>query len=139
MRRPGSVLIFVLVLIAAGCNRRMYNPELATRSYPHDLHRPESVDIQVFRDGPSLEIVNATARSYRDFDLWVNQRYVHRLPALPAGETIRVSLWDFYDVRGDRYSAGGLWRTEPPMPLRLAQIQEAEDEPLIGLIAIPED
>ncbi|MHC4589179.1 MAG: hypothetical protein ACYTAQ_07530, partial [Planctomycetota bacterium] len=68
---------------------------------------------------------------------WVNQRFVRRVEALPAGGTIRVSLWGFYDVRGDRFSAGGLWRTEPPTPLRLTQIQPDENEPLIGLVTIP--
>jgi hypothetical protein len=139
MCRPCCVVIFLLILVTAGCGRRMYDPALATRPYPNDLHRPEAVDIQVFRHGPSIEIVNATARTYNDFDLWINQRFVHRVEALPAGGTIRVSLWDFYDVRGDRFSAGGLWRTEPPTPLRLAQIQPDENEPLIGLVTIPEN
>jgi hypothetical protein len=138
MRRAGSVLVCVVVLLAAGCARRMYDPALATRPYPQELHRAEAIDIQVFRHGPSIELVNATARSFHDFDLWINQRFVLRVDALRAGETLRVSLWGFYDVRGDRFSAGGIWRTEPPMPLRLAQIQEAEDQPLIGLVVIPE-
>jgi hypothetical protein len=137
MCRPGYVFILLLILLTAGCTRRMYDPALATRPFPDDLHRAEAVDIQVFRDGPSIEIVNATARSFHDFDMWINQRFVRRVEALRAGETIRLSLWDFYDVRGDRFSAGGLWRTEPPTPLRMAQIQEAQDEPLIGLVVIP--
>ena len=62
-----------------GCGRSLYDPALATRSYPAELHRAESVDVQVFRDGQTLELVNATARSYSDFDLWINQRYVRRV------------------------------------------------------------
>jgi hypothetical protein len=138
MRGPNYVVVVLLILLAAGCSRRMYDPALASRAYPNDLHRAEALDIQVFRKGPSIEIVNATARSFRDFDLWINQRFVRRVEALRAGETIRLSLWDFYDVRGDRFSAGGIWRTEPPTPLRMAQIQEAEDEPLVGLVVVPE-
>ena len=49
MRRPGFVFILLLILLTAGCNRRMYDPALATRLYPHDLHRAEALDIQVFR------------------------------------------------------------------------------------------
>ena len=128
----------LMLALSAGCSRSMYDAALATRRYPQDLHRAEALDIQVFRKGPTIEIINATARSFHDFDLWINQRFVRRVEALRAGETIRVSLWDFFDVRGDRFSAGGLWRTEPPAPLRLAQIQEAPDEPLIGLVVIPE-
>jgi hypothetical protein len=137
MCRPGCVLVLLSILLTAGCSRRMYDPALATRLYPRDLHRAEALDIQVFRDGPSIDIVNATARSFHDFDMWINQRFVRRVEALRAGETIRLSLWDFYDVRGDRFSAGGLWRTEPPSALRMAQIQEAPDEPLMGMVVIP--
>ncbi len=70
--------------------------------------------------------------------MWVNQRYVRRVAAIPAGQTVRLSLWDFYDERGDRFSAGGFWRTEEPTPLRLVELQLDEDEPMIGLITIPE-
>lgn len=141
-RHASSILLLALLLLlpagGAGCQRRMYDIDLATRPYPHELHEPNDIDVQVFRKGPSIELVNATARSFRDFDLWINQRYVRHVEALGAGRTIRLSLWDFYDVRGDRFSAGGIWRTEPPMPLALAEIQEAEGEPLIGLLVVPE-
>jgi hypothetical protein len=137
MVRLALVAFCCLALGAAcGCTRKMYDPTKATRPYPEHLHRPQAVDIQVFREGASIEIVNATARSFRDFDLWINQRYVRRVEALGAGQTLKLSLWDFYDVRGDRFSAGGLWRTDPATPLRLAQIQVADDEPLIGLVAV---
>jgi hypothetical protein len=138
MQRPRLAAVCLLILVTCGCSRRMYDPALATRPYPYELHRPETLDIQVFREGPSIEIVNATPRSFYDFDLWLNQRYVRRVEALRAGETLRVSLWGFYDVRGDRFSAGGFWRTEPPTPLRLAEIQPGEDEPMIGLVTIRE-
>ncbi|MHC4218294.1 MAG: hypothetical protein ACYSU7_07525 [Planctomycetota bacterium] len=133
------LLLVVCFLALGGCGRRMYNPDMATRPYPHDLHRQDVADIEVFREGPRVELVNATAHSYDDFDLWINQRYVRRVNALGAGERIRLSLWDFYDVRGDRFSAGGFWRTMPPTPLRLAEIQVNEEEPLIGLVTILED
>ncbi len=106
-----------------GCGARKYDPNLATRPYPVHLHQPESVDIQVFRKGVNLELVNATARSYRDFDLWVNQRYVRHIEKLAAGESIRVSLWGFRDERGEVINAGGFWRTDEPTPVRMVQIQ----------------
>ena len=137
-RRANLILLILLLSVSAGCQRRMYNIELATRPYPHELHEPDSIDIQVFRKGATIELVNATARSFGNFDLWINQRYVRRVEAMGAGQTIHLSLWDFYDVLGDRFSAGGFWRTEPPMPLAMAEIQEAEDEPLIGLLVVPE-
>ena len=136
MLRPlQPVLAFVLVAVA-GCGRVMYDPARATRPYPHDLHQASSIDIQVFREGLSIEIVNATPRSYRDFELWVNQRYMRHVDSMRAGETIRLSLWGFYDERGDRFSAGGVWRTEAPTPVRLVEIQLSDQDPLLGLVTI---
>ena len=122
--------------VLGGCLRQTYFPERASRPYPLDLPTAETVDMQVFREGTNIEIVNATARSYHDFDLWINQRYVRHVEALPAGETVRLSLWEFYDERGEVPSAGGFWRTVEATPVRLVEIQTAEDEPLIGLVTI---
>jgi hypothetical protein len=128
--------VCLLLALALGCERVRFDPAKATRPYPYDLHQDAVIDIQVFRDGPRIEIVNSTPRSYRDFDLWINQRYVRHVDGLAAGETLRMSLWDFYDERGDRFSAGGFWRTEEPTPVRLVEIQPGEDQPMTGLITI---
>ena len=114
----------------------MYDPDLATRPYPRDLHTTETVDIQVFRDDQAIELVNATARSYRDCDLWINQRYMRHVDALLAGQTVRLSLWDFYDERGDRFNAGGFFRTVEAERVRLVEIQPRENLPMVGLITI---
>ncbi len=111
-------------------------PELATRPYPYAQHNTSVVDVQCFRRGTELEIVNATPESYEHFSLWINQRYVHEVPSLSAGATIRVSLWNFVDQYGRRFYAGGFFRSYPAEPVRLAEIQTAEDQPLIGLVAI---
>lgn len=140
MPRPlASLLSIAAVTCAAGCVPPSYDPARATRPYPTAMHRPESADIQVFRDGRFIEIVNATAISYRHFDLWLNRRYVAHIDSLPAGASIRRSLWGFYDVRGEVFNAGGFWRTEAPTPLRLVEIEPAAGEALVGLITIPED
>ena len=125
-----------VLLPAAGCAHTMYDPVHASPAYPSDLHRPTSVDIQVFREGPELEIVNSTPTTYRDVAIWINQRFMRPLDTLPAGATIRLSLWDFWDVRGDRFAAGGFWRVQEPTPLRLVELQVGEDEPLVGLVTI---
>ncbi|MHC4989349.1 MAG: hypothetical protein ACYTGC_00070 [Planctomycetota bacterium] len=140
----------LLTLLAlGGCLPATYDPARATRPYPDELHlasltdgqgqvvrRPQVIDMQVFRDGASIEIVNSTARSFEDFDLWVNQRFMRRVESLPAGDKIRLSLWDFYDELGEAFNAGGLWRTVEPTPVRLVQIQTGPEDPLIGLITI---
>jgi hypothetical protein len=124
------------ILTLCACTPKTYVPELATRPYPLEQHTTATVDIQCFRRGTELEIVNATARSYENFDLWINQRYVHGIKSMPAGATVRVSLWDFADVYGRRFYAGGFFRSYPAEPVRLAEIQIAEDQPLVGLIAV---
>ena len=133
--RTASVAAGIL-LLTVGCARRLYDPAQATRPYPEHLHVPESVDIQVFREGTDIELVNATAHSYREFDLWINRRFVAHLDALAAGESRRLSLWRFRDARGEQLNAGGFWRTEKPMPVRLVEIQTAPDQPLVGLVTI---
>jgi len=137
--RPILILMCAAMFVlaaAAGCVRQTHDPARATRPYPAHLHRSESVDIQVFREGQQLELVNATARSYADFDLWVNQRFVRHVKALPAGGRVSLSLKSFYDELGEPFRAGGFFRTEAPMPVRLVEIQAGAEEPMVGLITI---
>lgn len=128
--------LLVACMIAGGCMSQRYDPQRATRPYPRDLHTTETIDIQVFRDGAWLELVNATPRGFEDFDVWVNQRYMYRARSLSPGGRLRLSLWNFFDAGGETPVAGGLWRTDPPTPVRLVQIQPGEGEPLTGLITI---
>lgn len=116
----------------------MYVPEQATRAYPADRHTTNTLDMQVFRNGSEIEIVNTTAHSYDNFDLWVNRRFVHHIDALPAGASLTLSLWDFFDERGERFNAGGFFRTTEPTPVRLVEIETSPESALVGLVAIPE-
>jgi len=137
LKRVATSITIAAALCAIGCQPSMYVPDQATRPYPRDLHTTETRDIQVFRNGTELEIVNSTATSWSDFDLWLNQRYVAHIEELPAGQTVRVSLWRFIDERGERFNAGGLLRTTEPEPVRLVQIQPDGQSPLVGLIMVP--
>jgi len=123
-------------LLAGGCEQTLYNPDLATRAYPVELHQPVSINAQVFRDGEHIEIHNATAVTYRDVDVWINQRFMKHVDEIPAGDHIRLYLGDFWDKYGEAPVAGGFWRTDPPTPVRLVEIELADDQPMIGLIAI---
>jgi len=134
-----GALLSSLLLCAIGCEGVRYDPQRATRPYPQELHQTNSVNIQVFRHETSIEIINATTRSYNDFDIWINQRYVHRLETLPIGQIVHVSLWDFYDVRGESFNAGGFWRSDEPTLVCLVEIQSSDTEPLVGLITIPSE
>ena len=119
-----------------GCYNPSGNPNLASRPYPRDLHTQNSVPIQVIRTDQYIKIVNSTAVSYNFITLWVNQRFSLEIPPLLAGETMRIDLWEMRDSYGERFNAGGVWRTDQPTPLVIAEIQTAEDVPLVGLIVI---
>jgi hypothetical protein len=127
-----------LLLLAAGCARSLSDPDAAFAPYPRSDQPAASIDVQVFREGEHVVIVNSTARSYRDFTLWLNQRYGRTVERLAAGETIRLHLATFHDERGEAFRSGGFFGTEEPTPLVLAEIQEKPDAPVIGLVAIPE-
>jgi len=130
-------LLAVLSLIySSGCASTTYNPNWAARPYPNDLHTTTVADMQVFRSDTDIQIVNSTAHSYSDFDLWVNQRYVRHVDALPAGKTIELSLWDFHDQYGYAFYAGGFFRSYEATPARLVEIQPGVDQKMIGLITI---
>ena len=100
--------------------------------------------IPLFIVGVIITIVNSTARSYADFDLWINQRYVRHVDSLPAGHTITLSLWDFHDEYGDVFYAGGFFRSYESTPVRLVEIEPAPGsatgseggDKMIGLITI---
>ncbi|MGI9013169.1 MAG: hypothetical protein ACR2GY_02860 [Phycisphaerales bacterium] len=136
IRLTCALLLLTTAVAGSGCQRGRYNPSKATQPYPDQLHSNESVDIQVFRNDQKITLYNATANSYHDFDVWINQRYVTHVDALPAGGRVKLSLWDFWDERGEVIDAGGIFRVYEPTPVRLVQIQMSETEPLIGLITI---
>jgi len=146
--RPAAVRTVHVVLVAlaagassVGCQRYPYDPTKATRAYPSELAQAALVDVQVIPqiDQGTLVLVNATSTSYRDFDLWLNRRYVRRVESLPAGQTITLPVESFWDERGEGPFPGGWFRYYAPTPIVLVQIQTAPDAPFIGLIAKPPD
>lgn len=140
-RAPASFTAGCLLLAASlvagfgGCAPRGYDPALATPAFPADAHTAESVDIQLFRDGPDARLVNATVTGHRNVRLWINQRWVREIPDLPAGAIVDISLDGFRDVNGEQFVAGGFFRTERMTPIVLAQLQRRDDPdaPLVGI------
>ncbi len=92
--------------------------------------------MQVIPGPKSVRLVNATATSYSNFDLWLNQRYVTHVQALPSGQTVEVALDQFWDERGEAPFAGGWFRYYQPTPIVLMQIQSDEKSPLVGLVCV---
>jgi hypothetical protein len=131
-------IALVMIVLAAGCARPLSDPDAAFAPYPRTTQPAASIDMQVFRHGEDIVIVNSTARSYRDFTLWLNQRYGRTIDRLAAGETIRIHLAEFHDERGEAFRSGGFFGTEEPTPLVLTEIQESPEAPLVGLVTIPE-
>lgn len=125
-----------MLMLASGCNSPNFNPKLATRPYPFDLHTTDVVPIQVFRDGTNIEIVNSTDRTWSDATIWVNQRYAAPLKSLKPGQRVSMDLFAFRDDIGEQFRAGGLFRTRPAAKVELIEIQESKDMPMIGMISV---
>lgn len=125
----------LFALVATACAPRGYDPALATDQYPVPLHLAGSVDIEMFRDGPDARIVNSTVNGYRNVRLWLNQRWVREIPDLPPGAIIKFSLAGFRDANGEKFVAGGFFRTERSTPIVLAQLEllDDPDATLVGL------
>ena len=133
-----AIVALAATAALAGCESVRYEPGNATRAYPFSQPQARVIEAQVFNNGESITIVNATTESFGPVDVWLNQRYLHRLDAgLAAGAVTEIPLTGFWDLRGEGPFQGGLLRYYPPTPVRLVQLQTAPDAPLVGLVAIP--
>ncbi len=130
------IVIAAVALTGSGCHHADFNPALARSPYPYELHTTETAQAEVFRDGTSISIVNATANSWMSPIIWVNQQYSMPVSELSAGQTLALDLRQFRDDLGETFPAGGLFATRKTMPVRLVELQAAPGEPLIGLVAI---
>ena len=138
-----SRLLIILVTVTLGtlpfgCFPKRYDPARGTVPYPRELGRGETVAVQVTRDGDTMHIVNGTAIGFRDFDLWLNQRYLHHVESLPPGGRISIGMNEFWDMWGGGPNPGGLLRWYDPTPIVLVEAQIDEESPLIGFISILE-
>ncbi len=133
------VLAPALLSLTVSCTLVPYKPEKATRPYPFDLPQGSVAQIQVIPETDSLKIINSTAVNYKNFDLWLNQRYVVHVPELLSGQTVNIALDSMWDQNGGTPFSGGLLRYFQPTPLVLVQIQTDEKSPLVGLVpTLPE-
>jgi hypothetical protein len=133
------LFVIVIIMTLSACQNHSGDPALATRPYPMELHFAGSVDIQVIHTNEFLEIVNSTADDYSNATIWINQRFSGSLEPLPAGSTLRLNLWSLRDSFGEQFNAGGIWRTDEPTTVVIAELQIGTDTPLIGLIVIGQE
>lgn len=130
------IAMFGGAIVGTGCSPVNVDPSRATRHYPRELVQGEVVQVQVIPGPTWVEVVNATARSYRDFDLWLNQRYMVHIDALESGQTLKIPLSDFWDWRGEGPFEGGIFRYYAPTPIALMQAQLSPTDPLIGFVCV---
>ncbi len=126
-----------ILSLTAGCAlQTRVTQDTMPRPYPYAANALQVIDIQLFRAEAEIRLVNMTANSYHNFDLWLNERYVRRVGNLNAGETIRLSLYEFVDEFEEGLKAGGFLSTGRPDPIIKAEIETPTG--MLGLIAIPD-
>ncbi len=106
------------------------------RPYPYDAEILSTLDVQIFRDGSHIELVNHSTQSLSDFDLWLNERYVRHVDDLSPGGSVKLSLYEFLDEYSEPFRGGGIWSTQLPEPIVKAEVQTPNG--LVGLISIPD-
>jgi len=133
---PSIVASALSLTLLGACNYRGYDAALAGPAYRFDLHTTNTADVQVFRDGTHITLVNATATTWPAARLWVNQRFSRLIDGLEAGETMSIGLISFWDEDGESFPAGGFLSTRQSMPVRLVEIDRGQDTPMVGFITI---
>lgn len=133
---PAIVLLLALSPAYHGCAPEIRLTQgTIPRPYPYEAPLLGPADIQLFRDETEIELVNHTAVSYTDFDLWLNERFLRRIASLPAGGSVRIQLVEFVSEFTEGFRAGGLLSNYRPDPIVKAEIQT--EAGLVGLITIP--
>ena len=134
-----KLLLSGSLLLVTGCQAPPPDIARATVSYPQLLHTDRSLPIQVIREQEFITIINSTAYSFGDSNLWINHQYTQPLGPIPAGTQLKVNLWDSYNNLGEQFNAGGFWRIDEPTLLVSAELQLGDDQPLVGLLVTSEE
>ncbi|MAB28752.1 MAG: hypothetical protein CMJ53_05675 [Planctomycetaceae bacterium] len=134
-----ATLLLAHVVGSGGCFPKRYNAAKATERYPSNLPVNSIANVQVTRSGNDMVIVNGTVIDFKDMKLWLNRRYMHQVEQNGPGETVRISMGEFWDVWGGGPNPGGLLRWYDPTPVVLLEAQIDETSPLIGFLSIPNE
>lgn len=136
---PGVASACILALgFSAGCASGGPRALVETRPYPR-MRQGETLDVQVYRRGTTIDITNSTASTLGPGTLWLNMWFAREFEALPPGARTRIHLSEFKDQYGEAFRAGGFWATEAPDRLALAQLELPPGEgpaQLIGLVVV---
>lgn len=95
---------------------------LSKMRFPKAAPTGDDWDIIILRDGASIELVNRTASSYRDFYLWLNRRYVSQIELIQIGTGNRVQLSQFIDQHRQSFPVGAILAPDKARPLICADL-----------------
>lgn len=92
------------------------------------------IDITVIQDSKSIKLTNRTVTSYKNVQVWVNQRYVTRVDNIPVGKTTSIPLKHLINQYGEKYPTPGLFRPDRSFPALLVEIYEPDQNKRYRLI-----
>ena len=96
--------------------------ELAALRYPAGKPLGTDLDIVVVRDRAAIELINRSARTYRDHQIWINQEYVTHADLIRIGTDNRFALTSFINHHGQFFPVGGFLTPDMIRPVVLAEL-----------------
>lgn len=126
----------LLMTISACASKAHITEGTQPRPYPYEAPALEAAEIQIFRDGPKITVASHTVKSFEDFDLWLNERFVRHIDRLEAGDLLELRLNEFINEHGEPFKGGGFFGASEPDPIVKAEIEMADG--MIAIVAIPE-
>ncbi|MBL4699952.1 MAG: hypothetical protein JKX85_01720 [Phycisphaeraceae bacterium] len=110
-------------------------PPLWSLKYPKD---PDAfagdLDITVIQNKKTLNLTNHTVQTYNQVQVWVNQRYVVRVPSIAVGQTTTISLKGLMNQYGEKYPTPGIFRPDRSFPALLVELVEPDQNKRYRLI-----
>ena len=131
MRTRTSIIpaTFAAISTLTACSSS--NPTGHWPSYPG--HTQSVVDVQAFRDGPTLSFTNTSPETLGPGRLWINAAYSIDIEAVAPNASASVDLNSCRNEFGQPFRGGGFFATERPDEVVLAQIEDASGS-LTGLL-----
>lgn len=126
-----GVFMLVAVVVLLGCHRheRIETPRaeaLAELRYPADAEVGPSLDVLAETWRHELHLINRTARTYRDMQLWLNREYVREVERVRIGEGNYFDLRSFVNRWQEPYPIGWLLAPERRLELVHAELYDPE-------------
>ena len=107
--------------LLSGCRAPVVDPatveQLRLTPYPSNAPFRGDLDIVVRRERGILVLVNRTARTYDNVQLWLNQQHVGLATQVRIGGENRFELSNFINEHGEPYPIGGLLTPEETFPI----------------------